>query len=177
MVVETCPADELPAGVPAATSPVDRREDGTLTPGGARELGRRGGIAAAERRRFAAQLADQLGMAEVGPALAPYTDAAREFATAHLADLAQSVGGGRVGPGPASMIQSAALALAASRYLYARGSVAGDAKLLGQAAQLADKSRTALLTAHELAAREAQARRLTTPATPSWLQPAEETDR
>lgn len=160
-VVESCPADELPDGIPAAPSgPVERGPDGRVTPEGARELGRRGGQRAAERRRYAAQLADQLGMAgEVGEALAPYVDAAREYAEAHLADLAQSVGGGRVGPGAASIVQSAALALAASRAMYSEGSRTGDHKLLGQAAQLADKSRVALLTAFELAAREGEARR------------------
>lgn len=158
VVAETAPVDELPAGVPAAPeSPVERRSNGTFTSAGARALGRRGGAEAARRTRFATLLADQLGMATVDPEMQPYVDGAKEFALAQRAHLAATVGGGVVGPGPASMVQSAALALAASRYLYARGS-SGDAKLLGQAARLADQSRAALLTAHELAAREAQAR-------------------
>lgn len=158
VVVETAPADELPAGLPAAPSgPVQRRPDGTLTPEGARVLGRYGGAEAARRRRLAASLADTCGIADVGDALQVYVEHAAEFAAAQLAQLAETVGGGMVGPGPSSIVQSAALALAASRYLYAVGSRTGDPKLLGQAATLADKSRTSLLTAHELCAREAVA--------------------
>jgi hypothetical protein len=175
LVIEHAPPDELPAGTPAApSSPVERRSDGTVTPEGARALGRQGGIGAAERRRYASQLADTLGMGEVGPGLVLYVDAAREFAEVHLHDLAQSVGGGRVGPGVASMVQSAALALAASRAMYAEGSRTGDHRLLGQAAQLADKSRTSLLTAHELAAREAAARPPKPEDFPWFHQPAKE---
>jgi hypothetical protein len=107
-------------------------------------------------------------MGDVGPALEPYVAAAREFAEVHLHDLAQSVGGGRVGPGVASLVQSAALALAASRAMYAEGSRTGDHRLLGQAAQLADKSRVSILTAHELAAREAAARPRS-PASYPWM--------
>lgn len=167
VVVETLPPDELPVGVPVSTGPVERRSNGTFTAAGARVAGRLAGRASADRKRFASRLADQLGMAEVGDELAPYIDAASEFATAQIAHLASTVGGGHVGPGPASIVQSSALALAASRYLYARGSKTGDAKLLGQAATLADKSRTSLLTAHEITAREAQSQ---PQAQPSWLQ-------
>ncbi len=164
LVVETLPADEQPVGVPVDTGPVGRRADGTFTPVGARVAGRLAGKVSADRRRFAARLADQLGLAEVGAELAPYIEAASEFAAAQIAHLAATVGGGHVGPGPASIVQSAALALAASRYLYAVGSRTGDPKLLGQAANLGDKSRTSLLTAHELCAREGKSSRRTDPA-------------
>ena len=158
VVVEAAPLDEQPDGVTAPTDPIERRPDGRFTAAGARVAGRLAGKASAHRRKFAARLADQLGMATVGDKLAPYVDAASEFASTQLAHLASTVGGGEVGPGPASVVQSAALALAASRYLYAKGSETGDAKLLGHAATLADKSRTSLLTARELAARDAEAR-------------------
>ncbi len=170
VVVETMPPDELPAGVPAAPArPVARRQDGTFTTAGARVAGRQGALAGHDRRKYAARLADQLGLAEVGTELAPYVDAASEFAAAQIQHLAATIGGGHVGPGPASIIQSAALALAASRYLYATGSSNGDPKLLGQAATIAEKSRTSLLTAHELCAREAQARPQTDPIT-AWTE-------
>lgn len=159
VVVEGAPVDELPPGTPAEpTGPVARRPDGTVDADGARALGRLGGLRTAERKRFAAQLADQLGLADVGEHLQPYIGAAREFAEAHLCSLAATVGGGTVGPGPASAIQSAALALASSRWLYSLAAQTGDPKHATAAARLADQSRTALLTAHELAAREAQAR-------------------
>lgn len=160
VVVETSPADELPAGLPAAPSgPVERRPDGTLTPAGARALGRQGGAEAARRRRLAAELADTLGLgADIGEELERYVAHATEFAAAQIAQLAATVGGGFVGPGPSSIVQSSALALAASRYLYAQGTRTGDPKTFGFASRLADKSRMGLLTAHELCAREAQAR-------------------
>ncbi len=163
LVVETAPPDELPVGVPAPTGPVERRPDGTFTAGGARVAGRLAGRRSADRRRFAARLGDQLGMATVGPELEPYVEVASEFASAQIRHLAETVGGGSCGPGPSSLVQSAALALAASRYLYASGSQTGCPKVLGQAAILADKSRTSLLTAHELVAREAQGRAAANP--------------
>jgi hypothetical protein len=75
-----------------------------------------------------------------------------------MAQLAATVGGGEVGPGPASIVSSAALQLAASRWLADRGAESGAAGLLLSASRLADASRQNLLAAHELAAREAQAR-------------------
>ncbi len=166
LVVETSPVDELPEGVRGPDGPPEpakRRQDGTLTVEGARALGKLGGKAKAQRCRFAAKLADHLGLAEGGDEMRPYVDAAAEWATAQLRWLAESVGGGEVGPGPASIVHSAALALAASRYAYQRGSETGDAGMLAQGARLADQSRASLLTAHELCAREAKARKRDAP--------------
>jgi hypothetical protein len=75
-----------------------------------------------------------------------------------MAQLAATVGGGEVGPGPASVIASAALQLGASRWLSDQGAELGDARMLLDASRLADASRQNLLAAHELCAREAQAR-------------------
>ncbi|MFH1177446.1 MAG: hypothetical protein V1750_08570 [Acidobacteriota bacterium] len=174
VAIETCPADGLPAGVPAPSGPVGRRPNGTLTAAGGRALGRRGGLARATRRRYAARLASQLGLTEVGADLRPYLEMASEWAAAQLLWLADTVGGGSVGPGPASIVHSAALALAASRRLYQQASEAGDPALFVSAARLADQSRQSLLTAHELCAREAKAR----PAAADfpWLLPSAEDD-
>jgi len=68
------------------------------------------------------------------------------------------VGGGRIGPGPASVVSSAAMQMAASRWLYDLGAQLGDAKALLDASRLADASRANILSAHELAAKEAEAR-------------------
>ncbi len=158
---ETAPADELPEGVAAPSSPTkaaERRPDGTLTTAGARVLGQAGGLAKAERVRFAARLADQLGLAEVGEELRPYLDAAVEWSAAQRTWLAETVGGGMLGPGPSSIVQSSALALAASRWAYQKGSETGDDKLIALGARLADQSRQGLLTSHELCAREAKSR-------------------
>jgi hypothetical protein len=153
--VETSPADELPGGVPDEArpeSPTDRGEGGRFA--GGNSLASRGGRA----RKGKTRLASSLGLAGLDgdESFAPYRRSADAFRVAQCASLASTVGAGECGPGPSSIVASAALALAASRYLY--DTADGDASKLAQASRLADSSRQALLTAHELCAREAQAR-------------------
>jgi TPR repeat protein len=120
----------------------------------AAELGRRGGLAK-QAKAQRVRVLDALGLrAYPSEAMAHYLDDADQFAKHETERLAQTVGGGHCGAGPASMVQSAALALAASRYLYGTG----EPKDLTTAARLADSSKQQLLTAFELCAREAQAR-------------------
>lgn len=156
--VEVLPVDELPDGVPApASPPVPRNSKGQLVPGpGTTELARSGGKAAGESK----QLARLLGLwtPPDDHVHAPYARLGREWRDAHMAELGRTVAGGKVGPGPASVVSSAALQLAASRFLFDEGAKAGDSKMLLEAARLADASRQNLLAAHELAAREAAAR-------------------
>jgi hypothetical protein len=154
--IEVLPADELPRGVHApehVPSTDERRPDGRWTPG-ASTAQREGGRA----RRSATRLARRLGLAELADdaAFAPYRRAAVDFRRAHCRTLAATVGGGVCGPGPSSIVASAAWQLAASRFLFDQGSAAGDA--FKQASQLANDSRQNLLAAHELCAREASAR-------------------
>lgn len=66
---------------------------------------------------------------------------------------------GYVSAGASSLLTTASLALAASRYLYGRVCVTGDVALLKTASQLADSARQNELAAWELAAREGTARR------------------
>lgn len=152
------PADELPAGVPAPARPaVARDERGRILPGdGASALARAGGRAKAEAR----QLGQLLGLQEVpeGHPYAPYARLAREWRDDHMRQLASHVAGGEVGPGPASIVSTAALQLAASRWLSDKGAAEGDARAILDASKLADASRQNLLAAHELAAREAKGR-------------------
>src|SRR5579859_7376563 len=113
--VEVLPVDELPAGVPADArpeSPSDRGESGRFAPGNT--LARKGGHARAGKTR----LADRLGLRQLpdGSAFAPYKASAVSFRRAQCAALAASVGGGYCGPAPSSMVCSAALQLAWSRY-------------------------------------------------------------
>lgn len=166
--VEVLPADELPAGVPADARPAPTRDEaGRFIAGpGTSEMARRGAVAAHEAR----QLASLLGLWQPpdGHAYAPYTRLAREWRDAHMAQLGESVAGGKVGPGPASIVSTAAMQLAASRWLADVGAQTGDAKALLDAARLGDASRQNLLAAHELAAKEAAAR--PRPANP-WTQP------
>jgi hypothetical protein len=170
VVVETLPADELPAGVPAPTPPAAERDDsGEFRSGpGTSAMAAAGGRARAEAERFRRLL----GLIELDEAheYAPYLRLAHEHRDAHATAVAASVGGGQLSPGVASIIASASLALAASRYMYDLGAKTCDPRLLGQAAQMAERSRSALLTAHELAAREAAARPAADDA--PWMHPS-----
>lgn len=149
---------ELPVGVPAPARPEPARDDaGRLLPGpGTADLARRGGLAAAEAR----QLAQLLGLwtPPEGHAYAPYARLARDWRDAHITELAATVAGGEVGPGPASIVATAALQMAASRWLSDRGAQSGDSKMLLEGSRLGDSSRQNLLAAHSLAALEAEAR-------------------
>jgi len=158
--IEVLPPDEQPAPVPAPIVPasgVQRRQNGTVaTSEAARALGRRGGIVKAKRVR----LARSLGLsAEVmqAEAFAPYRRAASAFRKHHATELARQAGGG-VGAAPSSMIASAALQLAASRFLFDQAALSGDLATFKAGSQLANDSRQNLLAAYELAVREAKAR-------------------
>lgn len=166
--VEVLPANELPAGVPGdarAVSPSDRGERGQFARGNA--LAREGGKARAGKTR----LADRLGLRRIkdDAAFAPYKAAAVSFRRAQCAELAKTVGGGFCGPAPSSLVASAALQLAWSRYLSDKAAETGDPELALQASRLAADSRQSLLAAHELAAKEATARERTAPAKAPWI--------
>jgi hypothetical protein len=152
-------ADELPAGTPAPARPAPRRDQsGRLLPGpGTSALA----AAAGRARGDARKLARLLGFAELPEdhGFARYHRLAREWRDEHMAELAATVGGGTVGPGPASIVATAALQLAASRFVYDQAiDHGGAAKLFSEASRLADASRQNLLAAHELTAKEAVAR-------------------
>lgn len=153
--IEVLPAPKLPAPVPA-TPAGNRRADGKLVAGPATtELARRGGEAARTRK---ARLAG-LGLVVLAgdAAFAPYMRAASEFERVHRSELAR-IAGGTVSAGPSSMIGSAALQLAASRFVFDQAAVTGKPALFVQASKLADASRQNLLAAYELATREAELR-------------------
>ncbi len=156
--VETMPADELPLGVqaPAVESAGgERRPDGTFAPG-ARTVQSAGGRATRGKSRLAARLG-LVGLAD-DSAVRPYMASASTFRRVQCAELARTVGGGVCGPAPSSMVASAALALAWSRFFSDRAAIDEDPELAVRAIRLADSSRQMLLTAHELCAREAEAR-------------------
>jgi hypothetical protein len=155
--IEVLPVDELPVGVPDIArheSPSDRGEAGRFAPGNS--LARRGGHARAGKTR----LADRLGLSRLpeDAAFRPYKAAAVSFRRAQCATLAMTVGGGLCGPGPSSMVASAALQLSWSRYLGDRAAIDGDPELALKASRLAEASRQSLLAAHELCAKEAKVR-------------------
>jgi hypothetical protein len=83
--------------------------------------------------------------------------AGQDFADAYVASLARMFDG-TCGEGPASIVKTAGMQLAVSRYFYDRGKLTGDAKMLGQASQLGNDSRVSAGSAYELQSREAEAR-------------------
>ncbi len=140
--IEVLPPDELPepvaAPLAAHAGPGKRRQDGTVDPAFAKLLGRLGGLAKAA-------------------SFAPYNQLADDFTAQHMAALGAQAGG-QVGPAPSSMVTSAALQLAASRWAFDRGAKRRDPMLLKLGSSLANDSRQNLLAAYELAVREAKAR-------------------
>lgn len=147
------PSDRVPDGAPAETKD-DRRQGGLFAPGN--NLAKRGGKAHANHLR----LTSRMGLKDLDEQnrFRPYKRAAVSFRRAQCALLAHSVGGGLCGPGPSSLVASAALQLAWSRYLSDTAAESGDPELILQSSRLADASRANLLAAHELCAKEAQAR-------------------
>jgi hypothetical protein len=156
--IEVLPADELPLGVqapPQARARDERRPDGTFARG-ARTLQAMGGHAAAGRSKLASRMG--LRSLPAGSPFSPYKKSAAAFRRAQCAELARNVGGGRCGPAPSSLVASAALQLAWSRFLGDLAAEQGDADLALKASRLAEASRQSLLAAHELCAKEALAR-------------------
>jgi hypothetical protein len=155
--VETLSADELPAGMPAHAGAVSRAasaESGPFAEGNQRSV--MGGYAKRGRVRFATRLG--LSTLPEGNAFAPYRRSAASFRIAQCGELARNVGGGVCGPGPSSIVASAAIAIAWSRFLSDQAAATGNVALAVMALRAADMSRQMLLTAHELCAREAAAR-------------------
>ncbi len=155
--IEVLPPDELPDGVPAEArqaSPTDRGKAGRFARGNS--LARAGGKALAGKSR----LSSRLGLTTLpdDAAFRQYKAAASSFRRTQCAELARTVGGGVCGPGPSSVVASAALALAWSRYFSDLAASTGDPELAMRSARLGETSRQHLLAAHELCAREAQAR-------------------
>lgn len=151
--IEVSPPDEIPRGLqapPQASSKRERRPNGTFAPG-CRTAQSQGGKA----RKGKTRLAERLGLTGgiTDERFAPYAAAARDFRRAQIRRLAQTVGGGECGPAPSSIIATAALQLAASRFAL---EVLGDLQL---SSRLGNDSRQNLLAAHELCAREAEPRR------------------
>jgi hypothetical protein len=152
------PADELPSGVqgpPLESARRERRPDGTFARG-ARTMQAAGGRATAGKTKLTARLG--LSHLPDDSAFRPYKGAAATFRRVQCAELARTVGGGTCGPGPSSVVASDALALAWSRYFSDQAAVTGDPELAMRSARLGETSRQHLLAAHELCAREAEAR-------------------
>lgn len=142
--------------IAASLAALDRAPSGKVAAGhSAALLGRLGGKAKAKREAELAAvptLVRGLGMREVHDRdFLPYLNDAYEFAIAHCAHLAATVGAGYCALGAASMVQSAALQLAGSRYAFAKGD-------LTTASRLADACRANLMSARHECAVDGEAR-------------------
>lgn len=157
--VETTPIDEQPGGIPAPARPdpsAGRREGGLFDAGN--PWAEIGGRKRAEKARYATILADTLGLGEIGPILRPeILEEGQHFVRTKLAWIA-SIAGGEVGPGPASMVQSAALDLMASRYWYSEWTRTGDGAASDRGSKHAQASGQRLSAARDMATRDAECR-------------------
>lgn len=147
-------ADELPAGVPAPPAGPQRDRLGHFLPGNA--VSAQGGAARAGLARAAGEAG--ISALTADPAYQPYLKRAKAFCRAECKRIAEEVGGGKCGPGPSSMVQSASLQWAASQFLFDQAHRALDRDAFAQASKLANDSRQNLLSAEELAARQAERR-------------------
>ncbi len=157
--VEVLPPDEAPSPVaapPDAVSGVNRRQDGTVADReAAAALGRKGGRVRAKGVRLARGLG--IPLAVTSEAFRPYRLSANAFRRHHCGELAR-MAGGELGSGPSSMVASAALQLAASRFLFDQAAATSDPATFQQASRLANDSRQNLLAAYEMAVRAAGCR-------------------
>lgn len=182
-------ATELPRAVAAPqaapTRPVERSADGKIaTQEAARELGKRGGRARAERdaRTWGRTLGlgGLLTALEADAHLKPFVDESQRWLRARVAEVASNVGGGVASAGVVSILttsawqrcfSSALFEIAATAaFAWVRGAAGETPKidprtdLVMVASKLGDASRQNLLAAFEIAAKEAAAR----PKGPSW---------
>lgn len=159
---ENKPFDELPQPdpKPGPDQPIDRLPDGKIASSeAAREMGRRGG----RKTQLYSRILRSLGLVELdeNSKFNPYERAGQDFANANIASLARMFDG-TCGEGPASIIKTAGMQYAISRFFYDTGKVTGDTKLLGQASSMGNDSRVSVGAAYELQAREAAARQKST---------------
>lgn len=145
--VETLPPDELPSATGSNTDRSDRDHNGRFTPGNS----------ASRSQRVHPGARGQLGLDKSDPEYRPFAAWGRRYASHRRQELA-AAHGGSVSAGVGAMVESAGLALAASRFLHARGAETGDAELLKRASALANDARQSELAAWELASREAKGR-------------------
>jgi hypothetical protein len=90
--------------------------------------------------------------------LRPYREHARQWRDAVLLDMATTIGGGHVGPMPASLLDSAAHALCWSRYLSDLAMAGDDPDLALRAGKHAETSSRLARECWEYVAREAVSR-------------------
>lgn len=145
--IEVLPPDELPSVTPSLTAPIERSPDGRFAPGNT----------AARSKRARPGVRGSLGLDRMDPRFRSFARWGARYGAHRRRELAQAHGGS-LSAGASAIIESAAQAMAASRFVQALAAETGDAELFKQAAALASTARQHELAAWELAAREAQTR-------------------
>jgi hypothetical protein len=158
--------DHTPGTTPVVTPTTpgaERSAGGRFAPGN-RQLSTAGGVG--KRQRVA--LAAGLGLKDLDtwPGWEPYKRSCRAYRQAQCHRIARLFGAGELGPGPSSIVASATLALAASRYLYDHAD--GDPKRLDAATRQGEASARLLQQAEAMARREAEAAAAARRANPHW---------
>ena len=147
--LEVLPPDEVPSATGSIAGQAERTPDGRFARGNA--VGR--------ARRTKPGPNGLVGVDRCSPDFRPFARWGARYGAHRRRELA-AAHGGSISAGVGAIVESAALAMAASRYLdhQARQGGEGAAELFKQAAALGQTARQHELAAWELAAREAQAR-------------------
>jgi hypothetical protein len=114
------------------------------------------GNTAGQNKRVKPGVRGALGLDKSDPRYKPFARWGARYGAHRRRELA-AVHGGVLSSGVGAIVESAAMAMAASRFVQCLAAEKGDAELFKQASALASTARQHELAAWELAAREAQA--------------------
>ena len=142
--VEVLPPDELPPASPGLAVPSSRDAAGRFVRGNT----------AGQNKRVKPGVRGALGLDKSDPRYKPFARWGARYGAHRRRELAEAHGG-TLSAGVGAIVESAALAMAASRFVQSLAAEAGDPELFKQASALASTARQHELAAWELAAREA----------------------
>lgn len=145
--IEVLPPDELPSATPSLPVRPSRDAAGRFVRGNTE------GVA----KRVKPGVRGSLGIDKADPRYKAFARWGARYGAHRRRELALAHGGS-ISAGVGAIVESAAQAMAASRFVQSLAAESGDAELFKQAAALASTARQHELAAWELAAREAQAR-------------------
>lgn len=149
--------EPLAAVLPAEAAPVERDAAGKIASSeAAKELGRRGGLARAEKRQQLASIGLER-LVDNAPLTYHYR-VAQEWYEDTLLDITTQAGG-YVGPGPIGLLQVAARAFAAASYAQEQMGNTGSGVWMGIVGKNTDIQRQNMLAATEMAINAAKSRK------------------
>lgn len=167
--VESPRARDLAAAIPAVPSaPIAHKPNGTFANSeAARAAGHLGGKRRAENERLLAELRTLGGNTHETDGLRKALSARGTWLRVEAGAVASEFGGGKAGAGVLAILGAAAKKLGASDWCFATAATEATnkarAELLATGSRLSDSARLDLIAARELAAREANARRVANP--------------